>query len=172
VPGTLGAVCLVLAFFGLAVLPLNYAGLALIAIAISMFVAEAFVTSFGALTVGGIVCLVLGGFMLVDSPAGFMRVSATVVVPVALATAAITVFLVSQIVKGWRAPVRTGDQQLADRTATADDAFHEERGQYVGTVRVLGELWRATSPAPVEAGCSVRIKGRRDLTLEIEPAEE
>ena len=170
VAGTLGAFCLVLAFFGLAVLPLNYAGLALIVIAMALFVAEAFVTSFGALTVGGLVCLVLGGLMVVDSPVGFMRVSATVVVPVAVATAAITVFLVSRIVKGLRTPVRTGDQRMSDLTATADEAFHEEQGEYVGTVRVHGELWRAASASPVDAGTTLCIKGRRNLVLEVEPA--
>ena len=108
VAGTLGVVSLVLGFFGLSILPVNYAGLALILIALALFAAEAFVTSYGALAVGGIVCLILGGTMLVDSPTGFLHVSLEVLVPIALATALITVFLVSQVVKAQRSRVLDG----------------------------------------------------------------
>jgi membrane-bound serine protease (ClpP class) len=97
VGGTVGMVSLLLAFFGLAVLPVNYAGLALIGLGLSLFVAEVFVPSFGLLTFGGVTCLILGGLMLVDTSVEFMQISAWVVVPVALATGAIAVFLVPYI---------------------------------------------------------------------------
>jgi membrane-bound serine protease (ClpP class) len=112
VAGMLGAICLVLAFMGLAVLPINYVGLALILLGLSMLVAEAVVVSFGMLTVGGMVCLVMGGLMLVDSPEGFLRVSLSVVLPVAVATAAITLLMVSVIVRAYRGHVQTGSEGL------------------------------------------------------------
>ena len=168
VAGTLGAVALVLAFFGMSILPINYAGLALIFLALAMFVAEAMVTSFGALTAGGIVCLILGGMMLVDSPAGFMHVSLAVVAPVAVATGLITVFLLSRIVKAHRGRVQTGATALVDRYATALDSFTADDTGYRGNVFIHGERWRAHSTTPVAASASVRVTGMKGLTLEVE----
>jgi membrane-bound serine protease (ClpP class) len=170
VAGTLGVVSLVLAFFGLAVLPVNSAGLALIAVALALFVAEVFVTGYGALTVGGLVCLVLGGTMLVDSPAGFQGVSLRVLLPVAAATAAITFFLVGSIVRAHRGRVQTGAEALVGAEAVAETDFALEGGQYAGTVRAHGELWKAVSPEPVAARQPLAVRGRDGLTLLVEPA--
>lgn len=171
VAGTLGIVCLLLAFLALAVLPINYVGLALVAVALGMFVAEAFVTSFGALTVAGVVCLVLGGTMLVDSPAGFERVSLAVVAPVALATALVTVFLVGSIVRAHRRRVQTGGDELVGMAAVAAEDFVAEGEHFAGLAQVRGELWRAVSPTPVTAGQSLAIEGRQGLTLLVQPPE-
>ena len=168
VAGTLGVVSLLLAFFGLSVLPVNYVGLALIIVALAMFVAEVTVTSFGALTVGGIICLILGGMMLVDSPTGFLRVSLSVLVPVAVATGLITVFLLSRIVKSQRGRVQTGGEALLGREAVAQEKFLPDSTGFHGQVFVHGELWRAHSATPVSSGQAVRIKGREGLTLEVE----
>ena len=165
VGGTVGAICLVLGFFGMAVLPINYAGLALIALALGLFVAEAFVPTFGALTLGGVVCLVLGGLMLVDSPIEVMRVSATVVIPVALATAAISVFLVGSVVKAMRGKVQTGSAAMMGTEAVAQQAFAPEDGHYQGLVLTHGELWKAVSTSPVAAGDILEIDKREGLTL-------
>lgn len=165
VGGTLGAICLVLGFFGMAVLPINYAGLALMALALGLFVAEAFVPSFGALTLGGVVCLVLGGLMLVDSPIEVMRVSATVVIPVALATAAITVFLLGSVVKAMRARVQTGSEAMLGAEAVAQEAFAAKEGRYQGMVLTHGEWWKAVSATPVAAADILAIDNREGLTL-------
>ncbi len=165
VAGTLGVVSLVLGFFGLSILPVNYAGLALILIALAMFAAEAFVTSYGALSVGGIVCLILGGTMLVDSPTGFLYVSLEVLVPIAVATALITVFLVSQVVKAQRSRVQTGGEALVGQQAVAQDDFGQQNHGFVGQVRVHGENWRALSTSHVTSGEHVWIAGREGLTL-------
>ncbi len=165
VGGTLGAICLVLGFFGLAVLPINYAGLLLIALALGLFVAEAFFPSFGALTLGGVVCLVLGGLMLVDSPTGLLRVSMAVVVPVALATGAITLFLVGGVVKAMRGRVQTGSEGMLGSEVVAHEAFVPVEGRYRGMVLAHGELWQAVSAAPVAAGDAVEITDREGLTL-------
>ena len=169
VAGTLGVICLLLAFFGMAVLPINHVGLALILAALALFVAEAFVVSFGALTVGGIVCLILGGLMLVDSPPGFLRVSLAVLVPIAVSTALITLFLVGNIVKTHRLPVYTGDQGLEDAEAEALDDFAPVDGHYRGTVRIHGELWTALGPEPVSAGQRVTVQRREGLSLLVRP---
>ncbi|MEX1098502.1 MAG: nodulation protein NfeD [Planctomycetales bacterium] len=167
VAGTLGVICLMLAFFGLALLPVNYVGLVLIAIALAMFVAEVFVTSYGALAIGGIVCLVMGGLMLVDSPEGFQRVSLPVVLPVAAATAAVTVFLLASIVRAHRGKVQTGAEGLVGTTAAAVADFTVREDHYAGTVRVHGEYWKAVCDAPVAAGQSLTITGRTGLTLQV-----
>jgi membrane-bound serine protease (ClpP class) len=167
VPGTVGAVCLILGFFALAVLPVNFVGVALIVIALAMFVAEAFVTSFGLLTLGGLACLITGGLMLVDSPAGFLRVSLSVLIPVALATAAVTVFLAGGAVRSWRIPVQTGFESMTGSVAIADEDFAAEGDHYTGTVRTRGELWRAVSETPAAAGEAVEILGREGLTLRV-----
>jgi membrane-bound serine protease (ClpP class) len=164
-------ICLLLGFFALAVLPVNYAGLALIALALGLFVAEAFVASYGTLTLGGCICLILGALMLVESPGGFVQVSLWVAVPVAVATALITVFLVSRIVRTHRAPVQTGGEALAGKEIAAKEAFTASGDEYLGTVFLHGEYWRAASPKPVVAGQSVRVNHLKGLTLIVEPIE-
>ena len=170
VGGTIGVICLVLAFFALAVLPVNYVGLTLMAIGLALFVAEAFVTSYGVLAIGGLVSITLGGLMLVDSPVGFLRVSPLVVLPVALATAAITVFLLSQVVRAHRRGAVTGTEGLLHERAVADEIFTPQNGSYAGVVRVHGELWRAVCPAPVNEGQGLEIEDRDGLTLRVRPA--
>jgi membrane-bound serine protease (ClpP class) len=167
VAGTLGIVCLVLGFFALAVLPINYVGLVLVLLALAMFAAEAKVTSHGALALGGTACLVLGGLMLVDSPVGFLRVSFAVVAPVAAATALITFFLMSRIVKAHRARVQTGSEELLGAEAVAFDQFSQSDQGFSGTVRTHGEFWKATSAEPIAAGEVVQIEGRDGLTLRV-----
>ncbi len=171
VPGTLGLICLLLAFFGLAVLPVNYLGLVLIVVALGLFVAEVFVTSFGALTVAGIICLVLGGVMLVDSPVGFSRVSLGVVLPVAAATGLITLVLIGGIIRAHRRRVLTGDEGLIGVTVKARTDFSPEGNRYVGTVFAHGEWWKAVSDAPVSAGQECTVERRLDLSLVVIPSE-
>jgi membrane-bound serine protease (ClpP class) len=168
VAGTLGIVCLLLGFLGLAVLPINYIGLVLIAVALGMFVAEVFVTSFGALTVGGIICLVMGGLMLVESPGGFLRVSLWVIVPVAVGTAAITVFLVSSVVRAHRRKAFTGTEGMIGQTGIAVEDFRAAAEHYEGMIRIHGELWKAVCSEPVAVTQKTRIMNREGLTLRVE----
>ncbi len=171
VAGVVGIICLVLGFFAMAVLPINYTGLALITVALALFVAEAFVVSYGFLTIGGVACLVLGALMLVESPAGFQRISLWLIFPVALATAAITFFLVGSIVKSQRGKTQTGDEELFGGAAVAVERFVPAADHYLGTVRAHGELWRAVSPASIETGQQVRIADRKGLTLTVVPSD-
>jgi len=171
VSGTLGVVCIVLGLFGLAVLPVNYLGLALIAIALGLMVAEVFVTSYGALAVAGAICLVVGGIMLVDSPSGFARVSLSVVLPISIATVAITLLLVSGIVRSHRAPVQTGGEGLIGRTGRVIDDLARHDDVFQGTVAIHGERWRAVSQQPLKADDVCKITGREGLTLSVEPTQ-
>lgn len=165
IAGTLGVICLVLAFFGLSLLPINYAGLALILVALALFAAEPFFVSHGALTIGGIACLILGGTMLVDSPTGFLRVSMAVLIPVAVGTGLVVAFLVGCIVRTYRRRVQTGDEGMAGALAEAKLEFHPADGCYAGQVFLRGEWWNAQSPSPVAAGELVQVDGREGLTL-------
>ncbi|MDQ7039626.1 MAG: nodulation protein NfeD [Rhodothermus sp.] len=169
IPGTLGAIFLMLGFYGLSILPVNYVGLGLLILGLGMLVAEAFVPSFGLLTVGGVVCLILGGLMLVESPMGFPQVSAALVVPVALATALIALFLLSNALRIQRRPARVGDETLIGQLATAREDFIPEGDHFGGYVFVHGEWWRACSSVPIQAGQSVRIERREGLCLWVSP---
>lgn len=99
--------------------------------------------------------------MLVDSPVGFLRVSPLVLVPIALATAAITVFLVGEAIRAHRRRAITGSEGLLREQAVADETFASKNGSYVGVVRIHGELWRAVSQAPIAADRTRRSKGER-----------
>ena len=169
VGGTVAVICLILGFFAMSVLPINYVGLALLAVGLALLVAEAFVTSFGFLTLGGLICLILGGVMLVDSPVGFMRIPLWTLIPVALATAAITAFLVGSIVKSHRAAIQTGSETITGAEAIADEAFVSRGDRYTGLVHTHGELWNADSDTPVSAGDELKIERRHGLTLHVRP---
>jgi membrane-bound serine protease (ClpP class) len=171
VAGVLGVVSISLAFLGLAILPINSVGLVLIAVALALFLAEVFVTSFGALTIGGIFCLILGGIMLVDSPAGFTGVSLQVLIPIAVATGGITFFLVSRIVKTFRRGVQTGSEEMVGKMAHAVDDFAQDHEQWIGTIQTHGELWNAVASTAITKGQSVEILSRDGLSLTIRVTE-
>jgi membrane-bound ClpP family serine protease len=171
IPGTVGLICLLLGLFGLSVLPVNYLGLGLIAVALGLFVAEAFVASYGLLTLAGVVCMILGGLMLIESPTGFIGLTWGVVVAVALATAAIVVLLVGAIVRAHRREVLTGEESWVGRDVQAKTEFVFQDGQYSGKVYLDGEWWQAKSSAPLKPGDTCRILRREGLTLIVEPRQ-
>lgn len=170
ISGTLGAMCLVLGFSGLALLPINIASLGLILLGLGLFVAEAFVPNYGVLTLGGVTCLILGGLMLVEVLSGLPRVSPALIIPFALATGSITFFLIGKGIKAQRARPRTGSEGLEGASATAQTDFTAEGLVFYGFVLVRGELWKATSSAPLVAGQSVTIVERQNLVLNVVPA--
>ena len=167
--GTLGAICIVLAMFGLAVLPVDSLGLALIVIALGLIVAEVFVTSYGVLSLAGGACLVVGAVMLIDDPGRFARVSLTIAVPVAVATVVITLLLIGGVIRSHRAGPRTGGEGMIGKTARVVGDFGPRGDAFQGTVAVHGERWRAVSRHPLKANESCRVAGRDGLTLTVEP---
>jgi membrane-bound serine protease (ClpP class) len=162
-PGVVGAICLNLAFCALQTIPVSYAGVALILLALILFIAEVKVVSHGVLAVGGTISLVLGSLMLFNSPELYMRVSLGVILPAALAFSLFFALVVRLAVKAHRAKPLTGERGIVGETGTAVGPIEGE-----GKVFVHGEYWNATSEAPIEAGARVRVMAVHDLTLKVE----
>lgn len=162
-PGVIGGISLILAFFAFQSLPLNWAGLLLILLGLVLLVAEIKVTSHGVLTIGGIVAIVLGSLMLLDTPEMPLRVSWRVILPVAAATVGVVVVAVSA---GLRAQLRrpaTGAEELVGETGVVRVALRPE-----GQVFVHGELWRAvTDGPPIPEGERIRVVAVEGLTLRV-----
>jgi len=162
-PGVAGAISLILALFAFQTLPINYAGVLLILLAVTLFAVEVKVASYGLLTIGGLICLVLGSLMLVKSQEAFMGVSLKIVLPVAAAVALIVIFLMTIVMKAQMRRSVTGIEGIVGATGAADSRIDPE-----GTVLVRGEIWNAESKEPVEKGEKVRIVGYEGLKLFVE----
>lgn len=161
-PGVVGALCLILAFYSFQVLPVNYAGLLLILLALILFILEVKITSYGLLTVGGIISMVIGSLMLFESPAPFFKLSLTVVLPIAIFTAiffTLTFYLAFKAYK--RKPV-TGSEGLVGIEGVAKTEIHKD-----GTVFVHGELWKAWSEEPIKEGTSIIVENVEGLKLKV-----
>jgi membrane-bound serine protease (ClpP class) len=163
-PGVVGAICLILAFLAFSVLPVNYAGLALIVLAIVFFVAEIKVATHGVLTAGGVLALVLGSLILFESGGPGPRLSWGTIAAATLATTSFFVFLIGAGIAAQRRKVTTGRQGLVGTHAIALDSLEPE-----GRVRVGDELWSAHSETPVEPGADVEITGMSGLRLTVRP---
>jgi membrane-bound serine protease (ClpP class) len=161
-PGVFGAICLILAFFALQTLPVNYAGVLLILLAIVLFIAEIKVTSYGVLTLGGIVSLLLGSLMLIESPDPALRVSWFVILPMVATTAAFFLFAVSFALRAQLRQPTTGQEGLIGKRAKVMTPIRQE-----GKVFVHGEYWNAQSDEPFEKGETVEIVGISELTLRV-----
>jgi len=162
-PGVAGAICLVLAFFGLQVLPTNYAGVALIVMAIILFIAEAKITSYGLLTLGGVVCLFLGSLILFASPYEFMRVSLPIVIAFVAATAVVAAGLATLVVRSQRRKTKTGEEGLIGAVGEVQNID----GEHI-QVFVHGEIWDARCDAKLEIGQEIRVVGTKGLILTVE----
>jgi membrane-bound serine protease (ClpP class) len=163
-PGVLGAIFLVLAFFALSVLPVNGAGIVLIFLALVFFIAEIKVMSHGLLSLAGATCLVLGALMLFKSPEPALRVSLGWVGPVVAFALVVVLFMARLAARVFRLPVRTGQEGLLHAQGTARSPLAPH-----GKVFVHGELWDAESLQPIGAGDPVEVVGVRDLVLEVRP---
>jgi membrane-bound serine protease (ClpP class) len=164
IPGTVGAVFILVAAFALNLLPTRFAALGLILGAFVLFAAEAKFVSHGVLTAGGIVLLTLGGLLLVDAPIPEMRVHLATALAVSVPLGIITAFLMSIALKARRNKVVTGEQGLVGETGVAQTALSLQ-----GKVFVHGELWDAISPSPVPIGQLVVVRRIDGLTLQVEP---
>jgi membrane-bound serine protease (ClpP class) len=165
-PGVAGGICLLLAFFAFQVLPVNFAGIALIIFGVVLLILEVKVTSFGLLGVGGVVSLLLGSMMLVDSPLPELQIGMRLILPITASVSAILLFLVRLAVEAQRTRPVTGDAGMIDEAGTALGAIEPGR---VGRVQTHGEIWSATSSEPITAGDAVRVVGVRGLLLTVRP---
>jgi membrane-bound serine protease (ClpP class) len=151
-PGIAGGICIILAFFAFQVLPINYAGLLLILFAIILFIAELLTPTFGFLTTGGVIAMILGSLMLIGSPAPFMRISWKIIVPVTIATAAFFLFALGMSLKTRLRKPTTGKKGLVGEIGVAQTRLAPD-----GRVFLHGELWNAECQEVVEKGEKVRV---------------
>jgi len=162
-PGVLGAVCLLLFLLASQVLPVSAAGILLILLAVALFIAEVKFTSYGLLTVGGIVAMILGAMMLVDTPLRELQVPLRIVVPAALVTAMWSLSIVSLVLRARRVPVTTGGEGMVGATAVTETDLDPE-----GWVFIKGARWRAITDAPpILAGQRVHVTAVSGLTLTV-----
>lgn len=171
-PGVVGAIALLLALFAMHVLPINLAGLLLVALALALFILEAKVTSHGVLAAGGVIAMLLGALMLVRSPLTGAGVSLGVALGSTLPFAAIVVVLMRLVIRsrGWEP--QTGVEELVREIGSVTEAITGSEGALKrGMVRVHGELWQATSARTIDAGTSVRVVGVDGLTVSVEPID-
>jgi membrane-bound serine protease (ClpP class) len=162
-PGVVGAISLLVALYGLAFLPINYAGAALVLFGIALMVAEVHIGAFGALGVGGIAAFVIGALMMFPAPAPGLRLSGGVVAGAAIGSAALLLVVLAALLRSRRRPVVTGDEALL---GAEGETVSWQDGE--GRVRVGGEIWLARSDAALAAGSRVKITGRDGLVLRVE----
>ena len=167
IPGIVGAISLLLALYAFHVLPVNYAGVALILVGIGLMVTELVTPTFGAVGVGGVVAFVIGSIILFDTDVEGFTVSMPLVVTVGLVAAGLFCTTIYLAVRQRGRPVVTGREEMIGAVAEAMESF-----SHTGAVRAHGEIWLARSAQPVAAGQSVRINKVDGLTLEVEPLKE
>jgi len=163
-PGVVGGICLLLALFALQLLPISYAGLALIFLGIGLMVAEAFLPSFGALGLGGVAAFVIGSVMLIDTDLPGYGIPLALIVPVGVATALFVFFVATLALRARRRPVTTGAEEML---GAEGEALEDIEGE--GWARVHGELWRVRSGKALAKGVRVKVKARDGLILDVEP---
>ena len=165
-PGVIGGICLVLAFFALQTLPVNYAGILLIVLAIIFFIMEMKLTSYGLLSVAGIVSLLLGSLMLFEGEAPENRLAWQVLLPTLFVISAFFTAVAFLVFRSQVSKPTTGTAGLVGEIGFVKKALEPE-----GKVFVHGELWNAVSRTPLLEGVRVRVVNVTGLKLEVEPAE-
>ncbi|RMF69550.1 MAG: nodulation protein NfeD [Calditrichaeota bacterium] len=168
-PGVVGAIFLILAFYALQTLPVNYAGLLLILLGVILFILEVKITSYGLLTIGGIISMILGSLMLIEQPpdnfAPALSISLSLILTVVALTAAFFLFAFGMAFKTHRKKVTTGPEGITGEIGVAQTKIAPE-----GTVSVHGEIWKAFSDEPIKKGEKIRVRGVEGLRLKVEKA--
>jgi len=163
-PGVVGAICVLIALYAFHLLPVNYAGLALMLVGIAFMVGELFFPAYGSLGIGGAIAFVFGSVILIDTDVPGFGVPFSLVLGLAAGTAAFLFLVVGMAVKGQRRPVVSGREELLGSTGEALEDCEAE-----GWARIHGETWRVRSGAPVKAGQRVRVVAMHGLLLEVVP---
>ena len=166
-PGVIGAICLLIALYAFQMLPVNYAGFALIALGIILMIGEAVVPSFGVLGIGGIISLVIGSIILIDTDVPGFMVSRPLIGALALVSSLGLMGIIGIALKARLRPVVSGREQLIGASGTAlTDVYHE------GEVFVHSERWSAVSDSPLHKGQTVEVTSIDGLTLKVRPIDE
>ena len=166
-PGVAGAISLVLALYAFQILPVNYAGLALLSLGLIFMLAEAFVPSFGALGIGGVIGFVIGSIILFDQGETGYAVSLPLILALALLSAGFFLFVIGAAVKARRRPVVTGREELLGARGEVLEDFSER-----GRIRIHGETWQAETRVPLKRGERIRVSAVKGLVLGVEPEIE
>jgi len=165
-PGVVGAICMLLALFAFQVLPVNYAGLALIILGVVLIIAESFVPSFGALGFGGVAAFVFGSIILLDTDVPGLQIARSLIGGIALTASLLLLALVYALMKIRRRTPVSGAESMLGQVAEALEDFEGN-----GVVFIRGERWNAHCDKPVRKGDKVRITGMHGLLVDVTPAE-
>jgi membrane-bound serine protease (ClpP class) len=165
-PGVVGGIAIILAFFAFQTLPVNYAGFLLIVLALIFFIMEMKIASYGLLSVAGITSLLLGSIMLFENSGTGMRLSWEVLIPTLVLISGFFVLVSGLVFKSHLSKPRTGIQGLIGEIGVVRESLVPE-----GKVFVHGELWKAVSKNPIQTGARVRVVNIVNLVLEVEPVE-
>ena len=166
-PGVVGAIALVLVLYMATILPVNIAGLALIGVAVVLFIVDIYSPTHGVLTFGGIVAFFLGALMLFNRADPAFRLSLVYIIPATVVTAAFFIFVVGAGLRAQFLPVRAGRETLMGKTTPALARIYAASGK----VFVEGEYWNAVSEVPIEPGHPVEIVAINGLTLKVKPKQ-
>ncbi|WP_439860078.1 NfeD family protein [Pseudomonas sp. MBLB4136] len=170
VGGVLGGICLILALYSLQLLPVNYAGVALILLGIAFIAAEAFMPSFGVLGIGGIVAFCFGALILIDTDVPGFGIPLALILTLGLTSGLVIFVILSMALRARRRALVGGDTELLGSLVRIDAVAPDNlRG---GWVQLQGEKWQVVSQVPLQAGQQVRVLGRKGLMLEVAAAEE
>ena len=163
-PGTVGSICLLLALFAFQILPINYAGLALILLGVALMTAEAFEPSFGILGLGGIVAFIAGSVILIDTDVPGYGINIGLIAGFTVSTAAFFILALGLVFKARRNPVVSGMEEMIGAECEVLEPFDEQ-----GLVRVHSEIWAARSNIPMKKGGKARVQAIHGLVLDIAP---
>jgi membrane-bound serine protease (ClpP class) len=166
-PGVVGAICLLLALYALQMLPVNYAGLALLVLGILLIIGEVMTPSFGVLGIGGVISMVIGSIILIDTDVPGFAVSRPLIGGIALASAVGLMAIIGIAVKARQKPIVAGREELLGARGTALADFDR-----IGEVFVHSERWRAVTATPLREGQTVIVTAIDGLTLDVSPADD
>ena len=162
-PGVVGGICLLLAFYSLGMLPVNYAGILFIVLAVALFIGEVLTTTFGVFTAGGVVSLVIGSLILFQGASPVFRIDPWLIATVTIIVAGVMAFIIHRAISAHRKQARTGREELIGKTAVVKAALKPE-----GTVFLKGERWAAISEAgDIKIGEEVVIDSVDGLLLHV-----
>lgn len=163
--GVLGGICLILALYSLQLLPVNYAGVALILLGIAFMVAEGFLPSFGVLGIGGVAAFVAGAVILIDTEVPGFGIPLSLIVPLGIVSALLVFAIVAMALKARRQRLVGGDSELIGSLALVDSV--PPQNPHSGWVHLQGENWQVRSATPLQVGQQVRVIARQGLHLEV-----
>lgn len=166
-PGVIGGICLLLAMYALQVLPVNYAGLALMMLGIVFMIAEIYAPSFGALGFGGIISFVIGSVILFDTEGSEIQVAIPIIVAVSILSSAFFLIALRMILAAHKKPVVSGVDEMLGSIGQVVDDFEES-----GRIHIHGETWQVLSKTPLRHGDQVRVIAIEGLILNVEPIKE